>query len=207
MKLQAHDELSSLKNLLEGYQKTNAGDTEDNDPFPAAPSDAQEQSSRDAVADMLAAIEQRCAEELAAEQEARRKELEVMNAKLEQMILMLKNAPPPSQSPAARDDDSSDDNVEILNMTLHHATGKRAMESKRKDYGAILDSCLRGSNLNGPGYSGAPCLSPHRGPTRTTNKNSGNVRSTIVYGSRNDNSTVTRIHKGELQLFPSVDIF
>lgn len=201
--------------MVQDYQKTlnekAAAAPEINHPLPATPADTEDtetQLSQDAaLAEAFAATEQRHAEQLAAEREARIRELEVVNEKLQQIVVMLENAPPPAnQSPAARDDNSSDEDAKILKMTLQHATEKRAdRESSRRDrdIDAILSGRLGGLNLNGPGYSGYSGRGPHRGPVRQSNRNSGNVNSTTVYGSHNDNSTVTRIHKGELRFFQS----
>ena len=204
--------------MVENYQNTlnekdaNAIAPAATRPLPEVPSqagDLEAQILQDAaMAEMLAATEKRQAEEWAAEREARLKEQEVVNEKLQQILRTLENAPQPSgQSPGARDhEESSDDDKEILNMVFQHAAGKRAeRESMRKDIdiNALLSGRMGGLNLNEPGSSGAPGRGPNRGRVRMTNRNSGNINRNIVYGSHNDNSTVTQIHKGESRVFLS----
>jgi len=163
-----------------------------------------EQTLRDEeLAKSIAAEEKRKAEEQEAEQEARKKEREVVDEKLQQILRLLENGPEPGQTSKDKSEreDSSSDEEGILKMVMKNAADKRAdRDSRRKDRDAILSGSLGGLNLNGPAgsahshYSGVPGRRSG-GPARVTNKGSGNVNTSTVYGSHNDNSTVTRINK------------
>lgn len=78
-------------------------------------------------------------------------------------------------------------------MTMKHTSDKKAdRESKRKD----LDAILKLPVPHNP-YADIAALRAGVSRLKVTSKNSGNVNSSTVYGSHNDNSTVTRISKGE----------
>lgn len=214
--LQSFEILRLMKNMMENYQnrlveQVAASEEPKEDvasrPLPAVPSDErsdenlEEQVLQDEeLAKRLAAEEQRT-EEKAAEQEARKKEQEAVNEKLQQILRMLENNPEPSRPSqgmgGSEREGSSSEEEKILKTIMNDAAGKRAdRESRRKDrdLDAIFNGRMNALDLNGPAgsrYSGRRS----GGPTRVTNKNSGNVNTFTVYGSHNDNSTVTRIHK------------
>jgi hypothetical protein len=208
--LQSYEVLRLMKNMMENYQirlsEKAAAVPEDTSahPLPVVPSEVeqdlpqeQEVWQDEELAERLPAAESRQAEEWAAEREARKREQEAVNEKLQQILRMMENVPPPIQSSSARSDreDSSDDE-KIVRMAMKNAADSRAdRESRRKDVNAILNGRLAGLNLNGPAGFGYPGRGTSRGPARVTSSGSGNINSSIVYGSHNDNSTVTRINK------------
>ena len=140
----------------------------------------------------------------AEEREAKKKEAEAVNEKLQQILRLLEEEPRrhtmASRSDSEGEGKSSDDES-IVRMVLKDAAEKRAVrEAARKDRDAMFSSQI-GLSINGPG-------SPHhipgylsRGipgiragvPARLRNTNSGNINTTTIYGSCNNNSTVTRI--------------
>ena len=218
--LQSYEILRLMKNMMEDYKnrlnEQVAAAQESNEvissrPLPILPSvaeSAEEQILQDEeLANILAAEEKRKADEVA-EQEAKKKEQEAVNEKLQQILRMLENGPESGTSSKTRSrsrsgserEQSSSDEESIVKMMMKDAAEKRAdRQSRRKDIDAVLSGKLGGLNLGGPGsphnpYSGIP---GRRGPTRVTNRNSGNVNTTTVYGSHNDNSTVTQITKGK----------
>lgn len=205
--------LRDPKNMMEDHknrlseQVAEATEEESNRPLPAVPSDTEsdadeqreEQVLRDGeLAVTLAAEEKRRAEDQAA-QEARKKEQEAVNEKLQQILRMLENAPEPGPSSHVKSTErgSSSDEESIVKMTMKHAADKKAdRESRRKDLDAILRPPVSPPNP----YADIAALRAGVSKLKLTSRNSGNVNSSVVYGSHNDNSTVTRINKGELRV-------
>jgi len=204
--LQSYEILRLIKGMMEDHQgrlneQAVAAQQKEGVPLPAVPFDAEferdpeEQTLRDEeIAKGLASEEMRQAEE-----EARRKEQETVNEKLQQILRMLENASEQEQISkprSEREDSSSDEDEAIVRMTIKEAADKRELRTKNRD--AFLSGQMGGLNLNGSTgsrHSGVPGRRPG-GPHRVTNQSSGNVNTSTVYGSHNDNSTVTRIHKG-----------
>jgi hypothetical protein len=146
------------------------------------------------------------AEKLEAEErEAKKKEAEAVNDKLQQILHLLEEEP--QKRTRSRSESKSSDHECIVKMAMEDAAKKRAgREARRKDRDAMLSSQMGGLNINGPG-------SPHYipgylshgipgtragAPARLRNTNSGNINTTTIYGSHNDNSTVTRISESIL---------
>ena len=168
-------------------------------PLPAVPSE-EKPNERDE--EEKHESEEKAAEK-EAEQEARRNEQETVNEKLQQILRMLENGPEPGQSPKAKSEreDSSSDEEGILKVIMKNAAERKAgRESRKMDLDEILK--LNGSAPNP--YSDIASL--HSGVSNLRLTNSGNVNSSVVYGSHNDNSTVTRITKGKSEFFWSFDI-
>jgi hypothetical protein len=209
-----------IKNMMEDHKNRlseqvatlqEAKDDESNHPLPAVPSDTEsddqreEQVLRDGeLAITLATEERRKVEEQerAAEEEARRKEQDAVNEKLQQILRMLENAPEPGPSPQAKstERESSGDEENIVKMTMKHASDKKAdREARRKD----LDTILKPPPTPHNPYADIAALRAGVSRLKITSKNSGNVNTSTVYGSHNDNSTVTRISKGGFAVLSS----
>ncbi|SRR5258705_6826865 len=130
--LQSYELLRLIKNMMEDHKNRlseqvasaqEAKEDESNHPLPAVPSDTESGADTDEhpegrlirdeeLAITLAVEEKQIAEEWAAEQEARKKEQEAVNEKLQQILRMPENAPEPGPSSKANrteHESSSDD--------------------------------------------------------------------------------------------------
>ena len=179
-------------------------------PLPDLPdkdSESGEQSQRDKEEERL--LEARKLE--AEEREAKKKEADAVNKKLQQILHMLEKEPQKhnrARGESEGEGKSSDDEC-IVKMAMEDAAKKRAgREARRKDRDPMLSPFQMGG-LNiyygpgsphyVPGYLSHGIPGTRAGvPARLRNTNSGNVNTTTIYGSHNDNSTVTRISEFNL---------
>jgi len=124
-----------IKNMMEDHKnclsEQEVSQDESNRPLPAVPSDTEDDANDEQIlwdgefAMILAAEEIRKAEEWAVEQEARTKEQEVVNEKLQQILRMLENTPEPGPRSKAERESSSDEET-MVKMTMKHAADKEA---------------------------------------------------------------------------------
>lgn len=195
--------MEDYKNRLK-EQVAEAKEDEPSRPLPALPSDTESEDDQvlrdEEFAKSLAAAEKQMAEK-EAEQEARKKEQEAVNEKLQQILLMLENGPKPGQSSKAKSEKSSSDEESILKVIMQNAAEKKTdRESKKKDRDEVLKLHSHASSPRNP-YSDIASLRAGVSNLRVTSKNSGNVNTSMVIGSHNDNSTVTQITKREFLVF------
>ena len=216
--LQSYEILRMIKNMMEDYKNRlneqvaasqEAKEDETNRPLPAVPSYPDEQLLRDEeFAKSLEAADMQIAER-DAEQEARKKEQEAVNEKLQQILLMLENRPEPGQSSNDKGEhkNSSSDEESILKVIMKNAAEKKAdRDSKKKDRDDVLKlGNSHASSARNP-YSDIASLQAGVSNLRMTSKNSGNVNTSMVIGSHNDNSTVTQITKSEFLVFSSFQL-
>ena len=188
-----------MKNMMEDHknrlseQVAEAKEEESNLPLPAVPSDTK--SDADKQREEQVFLGRKFLAALAVDKKAARKELGAVNEKLQQILRMLENAPEPEPVKITERESSSDEES-VVKMTMKHTADKKAdRESRRKDLDAILKPL---ASPHDP-YLDITALRAGVSKLKLTSRNSGNVNSSVVYGSHNDNSTVTRISKGELR--------
>ena len=203
--LLSYEVLRLVKKMMEEYKdRLNEQIARPIRPLPDLPdqvSESEDQSQRDKEEERL--LEARKLE--AEEREAKKKEADAVNKKLQQILHMLEKEPQKhnrARSESEGEGKSSDDEC-IVKMAMEDAAKKRAgREARRKDRDPMLSPFqMGGFNIYGPGsphyvpgYLSHGIPGTRAGvPARLRNTNSGNVNTTTIYGSHNDNSTVTRI--------------